>query len=69
MAPVFVGIAAAWQGQPAAVSASLRAARTAAGMDQYSLGGRNVVALRSASVMPQSVLTPKPLHGRAGSIG
>jgi hypothetical protein len=36
---------------------------------QYSLGNRNVVALRSASVMIQSVFSPKPLEGLAGSIG
>src|SRR5208337_4910436 len=36
---------------------------------QYSLGNRNVVALRSASVIIQSVLLPKPLQGLLSSIG
>ena len=36
---------------------------------QYSLGKRNVVTLRSASVIIQRQFLPKPLAGRAGSIG
>jgi hypothetical protein len=39
------------------------------GRCQYSLGNKYVVALRSASVMIQSVLSPKPLQGLLGSIG
>lgn len=35
----------------------------------YSLGSKYVVTLRSASVMIQSVLSPKPLQGLLGSIG
>ena len=37
--------------------------------NQYSSGSRNVVTLRSPSVMIQRVLSPKPLQGFAGSIG
>ncbi len=36
---------------------------------QYSEGSRKVVTLRSASVMIQSVLSPQPLQGCAGSSG
>ncbi len=39
------------------------------GHGQYSLGSRSVVALRSASVMTQSVLSPQPAQGLAGSMG
>jgi hypothetical protein len=38
------------------------------GRGQYLLGERKVVALRSPSVMVHNVLSPKPLHGFAGSI-
>jgi hypothetical protein len=38
------------------------------GRGQYSLGKRKVVAPRSPPVMVHSVLSPKPLHGFAGSI-
>jgi hypothetical protein len=39
------------------------------GAGQYSSGKRNVVTLRSPSVMIQSVFSPKPLQGFEGSIG
>ena len=38
-------------------------------MAQYSFGKRNVVALRSPSVIIQSVFSPKPFEGFAGSMG
>jgi hypothetical protein len=43
--------------------------RPARSAPQYSIGNKNVVVLRSASVMIHSVLSPKPLHGLVGSIG
>jgi hypothetical protein len=36
---------------------------------QYSFGSKNVVTLRSYSVITQSVLAPNPLHGFERSIG
>ena len=42
--------------------------RAAAVGTQYSLGNRNVVTLRSDSVMIQSVFSPNPLPGFVGSM-
>ena len=48
---------------------SARAGARARSPDQYSSGKRNVVTLRSASVMIQRQLSPWPLQGLSGSIG